>query len=279
MPDALSRRRSDALAYAALFAVSAIVLFPFLWIVLTSFKPESELYAIPPTLVPQQPTLDHYGALLGESDFPSFFLNSAIVAPVSTGLALLLGAPAAYGFARFRYRLSWLLFGLIVVARMSPYVTLTIPLFVVMRSLGLLNDRLALIVTYLAIELPLIIWILEAFFREVPRELEEAAEIDGMGPLGVFLRIVLPLSLPAVSVAAALGLIAAWNEFIFALALTRTPEAQTIPVGLAGYVTSFQIFFGPMSAGATLYALPVLAFTVLAQRGIVKGLATGGVRG
>jgi multiple sugar transport system permease protein len=279
MPDTLGRRRADAFAYLALLAVSAIVLFPFVWIVLTSFKPEPELYAIPPALVPQEPTLDHYRELLIESDFPSFFLNSVIVAPVSTAIALLLGAPAAYGFARFRYRLSWLLFGLIVVARMSPYITLTIPLFVVMRSFGLLNDRLALIITYLAIELPLIIWILEAFFREVPRELEEAAEIDGMGHLGVFLRIVLPLSLPAVSVAAALGLIAAWNEFIFALALTRTPEAQTIPVGLAGYVTSFQIFFGPMSAGATLYAIPVLLFTVLAQRGIVKGLATGGVRG
>jgi multiple sugar transport system permease protein len=279
MVDGLARRRQNGLAYLALIGVSAIVLFPFVWIVLTSFKPESELYAIPPSLIPREPTLDHYTAVLSTGDFPSFFLNSAIVAPVSTGLALLLGAPAAYGFARFRYRLSWLLFGLIVVARMSPYITLTIPLFVVMRSLGLLNDRLALIITYLAIQLPLIIWILEAFFREVPRELEEAAEIDGMGPVGVFLRIVLPLSLPAVSVAAALGLIAAWNEFIFALALTRTPEAQTIPVGLAGYVTSFQIFFGPMSAGATLYAIPVLLFTVIAQRGIVRGLAAGGVRG
>lgn len=278
MTNAFRSRRADALAYLALVLISAVVLFPLAWIVLTSLKPETELYAIPPTLVPRAPTTVHYEALLS-SDFPSFFLNSLIVAPLTTGIALLIGAPAAYGFARFPYRLSWLLFGLVIVARMSPYITLTIPLFIFMRSLGLLNDRLALVITYLAIELPLIIWILEAFFREVPRELEEAAEIDGMGPLGVFLKIVLPLSLPAVSVAAALGLIAAWNEFLFALALTRTPEAQTIPVGLAGYVTSFQIFFGPMSAGAVLYAIPVLLFTVIAQRGIVKGLATGGVRG
>jgi multiple sugar transport system permease protein len=279
MTSTLGRRRGEVLAYVALVAMSAVVLFPFVWIVLTSFKPQSELYAIPPTVVPLQPTLEHYATLLSSSDFTSFFINSLVVAPASTAIALLIGAPAAYGFARFRYRLSWLLFALIVVARMSPYITLTIPLFVFMRSLGLLNDRLALIFTYLAIEIPLIVWILEAFFREVPRELEEAAELDGLGHLGVFLRIVVPLSLPAVSVAAALGLIAAWNEFIFALALTRTPEAQTIPVGLAGYVTSFQIFFGPMSAGATLYAIPVLVFTVIAQRGIVKGLAAGGVRG
>jgi multiple sugar transport system permease protein len=278
MTDAFRSRRSDALAYVALVLISAVVLFPLIWIVLTSLKPASELYAIPPTLIPRDPTTVHYTELLA-TDFPSFFINSLIVAPVTTAIALLIGAPAAYGFARFRYRLSWLFFGLIIVARMSPYIMLTIPLFVIMRSLGLLNDRLALVITYLAIELPLIIWILEGFFRELPRELEEAAEIDGMGPLGVFLRIVLPLSLPALSVAAALGLIAAWNEFLFALALTRTPEAQTIPVGLAGYVTSFQIFFGPMSAGAVLYAIPVLLFTVLAQRGIVKGLATGGVRG
>lgn len=279
MRSRLDRRWLDALAYVLLIAISAVVLFPLVWIVLTSLKPETELYAIPPTLVPMSLTTEHYSAIASEGDFPSYFANSLIVAPISTVLALLIGAPAAYGFARFPYRLSWLLFGLVIVVRMSPYITLTIPLFVLMRSLGILNDRLALIITYTAIQLPLIIWILEAFFREVPRELEEAAEIDGMAAPGIFLKIVIPLSLPALSVAATLGLIAAWNEFIFALALTRTPEAQTIPVGLAGYVTSFQIFFGPMAAGATLYAIPVLLFTVLAHRGIVKGLATGGVRG
>lgn len=279
MASRLERGWLDALSYVLLIAISAVILFPIVWIVLTSLKPESELYAIPPTLIPQSISTEHYVSIASDGDFPRYFANSLVVAPLSTALALLIGAPAAYGFARFPYRLSWLLFGLIIVVRMSPYITLTIPLFVLMRSLGILNDRLALIITYTAIQLPLIIWILEAFFREIPRELEEAAEIDGMAPPGIFLRIVIPLSLPALSVAATLGLVTAWNEFIFALALTRTPEAQTIPVGLAGYVTSFQIFFGPMAAGATLYAIPVLLFTVLAHRGIVQGLATGGVRG
>lgn len=273
------RRWRDALAYMALTLLSVVVLFPFAWIALTSLKPNVELFAIPPTLIPQHPTLDHYTEILSTGDFPSFFRNSVIVSLASTGLSLLIGAPAAYGFSRFRYRLSGVLFAAIVAARMSPYITLTIPFFFFMRALGILNQPIALVITYMAIELPLIVWLLESFFRELPRELEEAAEIDGMGPLGVFVKIALPLSLPAVSVAAALGLIAAWNEFIFALALTRTPDAQTIPVGLAGYVTTFQTFFGQMTAGATLYAIPVLLFTFVAQRGIVKGLATGGVRG
>jgi ABC-type glycerol-3-phosphate transport system permease component len=130
-----------------------------------------------------------------------------------------------------------------------------------MRSAGLLDTHFALIITYVTIQLPLVIWILEGFFRELPNQVVEAAQIDGLGPVGVFVRIGIPLSMPAVSVAASLAFIAGWNEFIFALALTRTPDAQTVPVGLASGITSQGFDFGPITAGATLYVLPVLSTT------------------
>lgn len=265
-------------AYTALATISVVVLLPFIWIVLTSLKPEAELFSIPPTVIPRRVSLEHYSALLTRGDFPNLFRNSIIASSTATVVALAVGAPAAYGFARYRYRASTLVFALIVGVRMVPLVTLTIPYFAFMHALSLINSLPALIIAYLSFEVSLVVWLLEGFFRELPRDFEEAAAIDGLGPLSTFVKIVVPLSRPAIAVATALGLLTAWNEFILALTLTRTPEAQTIPVGLAGYVTSFQIFFGPMAAGATLYAIPVLLFTLVAQQNIVRGLTTGGIR-
>jgi ABC-type glycerol-3-phosphate transport system permease component len=274
------RDRSTATGlYVLLAAMSVLVLVPFLWTALTSIKPDRDLLSIPPTLLPKSTTLIHYRQTLQDADFVAYFQNSLIVSITSTVLAMVIGAPAAYGFARFPFRMRGVLFGAVVATRMFPPVTLMIPFFLFMRSAGLIDTRPALIITYLTIELPLVIWILEGFFRELPTEVTEAGRIDGLGHFGVFRRIALPLSLPALSVAAALAFINAWNEFLFSLALTRTPASQTVPVGLAGAITSEGFKFGPMTAGATLYILPVLIFTVLAQRGLIKGLATGGSTG
>jgi multiple sugar transport system permease protein len=275
----LTKRSRLGLSYVALILVSLLVLLPFVWTALMSLKQDRDLLSIPPSFFPDPPTLVQYQNTLQDGDFTAFFRNSLIVSISSTALALLIGVPAAYGFARFRYRMSGVLFGVIVATRMFPPVTLIIPYFLFMRSAGLLDTHLALILTYVTIELPLVIWILEGFFRELPKEVIEAAQMDGLGSFGVFIRMGLPLSLPALSVAAALGFISAWNEFIFALTLTRTPDAQTVPVGLASGITSVGFQFGPITAGATLYVIPVLLFTLLAQKGLVKGLATGGSTG
>ncbi len=273
------RTSRQVLTYLALSVMAVLVLLPFLWTALMSLKLDRDLLSIPPTFLPNPPTLFQYRETFRSGDFLNYFRNSIIVSSVSTGLALAIGVPAAYGFAQFRYRLSGILFGVIVATRMFPPVTLIIPYFLFMRSAGLLDTHFALIITYVTIQLPLVIWILEGFFRELPNEVVEAAQIDGLGPTGVFVRIGIPLSMPAVSVAASLAFIAGWNEFIFALALTRTPDAQTVPVGLASGITSQGFDFGPITAGATLYVLPVLLFTFLAQKGLVKGLATGGSTG
>lgn len=269
---------STLFLYLILFLMSVFVLFPFLWTFLTSIKTDIQMFSIPPVWIPEPPTLKNYAEILGQGDFQHFMGNSLIVAIFSTLLSMIIGAPAAYSFAKCRYRFSGLLFASIVATRMLPPIVLSVPFFMMMRTLGLINNKLSLIITYIPLELTLIIWILEGAFREIPIEIEEAAEMDGLGVLGKFIRIAVPLSLPTIGIAAIFGFLVAWNEFMFALTLTRTVESQTMPVGVAGYVTSFQIFWGKMSATGILYIIPVLIFTIIAQKGLIKGLTAGAVK-
>ncbi|EXX84953.1 ABC transporter permease [Paenibacillus darwinianus] len=271
-------RLSNLAAYLILILMSVFVLFPFVWTFLTSIKTEVQMFAIPPVVVPDPATLQHYQAIIDEGKFQSFMGNSLTVALVSTVLSLAVGIPASYGFAKYRYRFSGMLFAGVIATRMFPPIVLGVPFFLMMRQLGLINTELALIITYLPLQLTLIIWILEGFFRQLPHEIEEAAEIDGLGTLGKFLKIAVPLSLPAVGVASIFSFLAAWNEFMFALTLTRTQETQTMPVGIAGYVTTFQTFWGKMSATGILYIIPVILFTIIAQKGMIKGLTAGATK-
>lgn len=274
----IQKNVTTALIYLALIPLSMLVLFPFFWLLSTSFKPEVQMFSVPPKWIPDPPTLKHYLDGMLEGDFWSYLRNSLIAAIGSTALGMLIGTPAAFGFARFRYRFSNLLFSLVIMVRMFPQVALVIPFFLGGRTLGLIDTIPALIIAYIPLELPLIIWLLEGFFRELPEELLEAAELDGLGPLGILTRIVVPISLPAIGVATMFGFLVAWNEFIFALTLTRSPSAATMPVGIAGFVTNFQTFWGPMTASAAVYTIPVLLVTFLAQRGIVRGLLGGAIK-
>jgi multiple sugar transport system permease protein len=260
-------------------AASFLFLLPVVWVVATSLKPDVEIFAIPPTVLPQSPTTAHVTSVLGNETVLTFFRNSLVAAGGATAVGLLLGVPAAFGFAKFRYRLSGVLLGSVLVTRMFPPVALALPFFLQFRQLGLIDSPLGLAIAYLPIVLPLIIWMLEGFFRELPEELLEAARLDGTGTLGTIWRIVLPISTPAVAVAALFGFLAAWNELVIALSLTRTPAAQTMPVGISGYITQFQTLWGDMTAAAVVYLLPVLVLTLLCQRGIISGLTAGAAKG
>lgn len=256
-----------------------LLLLPVLWIVSTSLKPDVEIYAIPPTLLPEQPTLEHFRSVLSDTTVLRYFRNSLLAAGGATLLGLVLGVPAAFGFARFRFRFSGLLLGAVLVTRMFPPVSLALPFFLQFRQFGLVDRPLGLVLAYVPIVLPLMIWMLEGFFRDLPEELFEAGRLDGLGTVRGLWRIALPLSRPAVGVAALFGFLAAWNEFVIALSLTRTPGAQTMPVGIAGYITQFQTMWGDMTAASVLYLLPVLLVTVLSQRGIIAGLTAGATKG
>ena len=166
-----------------------------------------------------------------------------------------------------------------MVTRVFPPIALALPFFLQFRALGLIDTPLGLIIGYLPIVLPLMIWILTGFFRDFPDELVDAARVDGLGTLGTLLRVVLPLSLPGLGVAVLFGFLVAWNEFVIALTLTRTPASQTMPVGIAGLITQFQVLWGEMMAVAAVYLLPVLVVTLLTQRGLVRGLMTGAMKG
>jgi|HigsolmetaGSP12D_1036236.scaffolds.fasta_scaffold01373_5 multiple sugar transport system permease protein len=268
-------RPANVVSYIILLVMSLFVVFPFVWTFVTSIKTDVQMFSIPPQWIPHPATAEHYRAVLQEGKFQSFITNSLVVSIVSTAFSLAIGIPAAYGFAKHRYRFSGLFFAAIVAVRMFPPIVMGVPYFLMMRSLGLINTGLGLMIVYLPLELTLIIWIMEGFFRQVPHEIEEAAEIDGLGTFRKFIRIAVPLSVPSIGVASIFSFLAAWNEFMFALTLTRSESAQTMPVGIAGYVTTFQTFWGQMSATGILYIIPVILFTVFAQKGMIKGLTAG----
>jgi multiple sugar transport system permease protein len=238
---------ADAGTYVFLAIVCALVLVPIYWTVATSIKPTSEILVTPTTLLTLHPTLAHYSVALA-GDFRRYLLNSLIAASGATAVGFVLAVPAAWGFAKFSYLGSGGLLSFIVITRVFPPIALALPFFLQFRTLGLIDTPVGLIIGYVPIVLPLMVWILTGFFRDFPDELVEAARIDGLGIAGTLVRIVLPLSLPGLGVASLFGFLVAWNEFVIALTITRTPASQTMPVGISTLITQFQTLWGEMMA-------------------------------
>ena len=276
--DPASRQLADAGIYGFLGLVCMLILVPIYWIVATSFKPTSEILVTPTSFLTMHPTLEHYRIALS-GDFRRYLVNSVIAATGSTALGFLLSVPAAWGFAKHAYPGSGMLLWFTVVTRVFPPIALALPFFLQFRALGLIDNPLGLVIAYLPIVVPLMIWILTGFFRDFPNELVEAARIDGLGTLGILVRVVIPLSLPGLAVATLFGFLVAWNEFMIALTITRTPAAQTMPVGISTLITQFQTLWGGMMAVAAIYLLPILVITLVSQRGLVRGLMKGAVKG
>jgi multiple sugar transport system permease protein len=255
------------------------VLVPFLWLVSTSFKSEVDYLAYPPRLLVDDWTLDGYRVLFNRNQLGQFFVNSVVITLGSTALAVALGALAAYSLARARlpFRLNGILAFWMLLTRMYPAIATAIPYFLIIRDLELLDTRWALIVTYTAFNLPFVIWLLIGFFEELPPELERAAMVDGCNAWQRFTRIVLPISAPALVATAILSAILAWNEFLFAVMLTRV-EAKTLPVVMAGFITDKGMLWDQMTALGVVTVLPVLLFAVAVQRYLVRGLTLGAVK-
>ena len=268
----------DIAAWVFLALVAFVFAVPLVWVLSTSLKAPVEIFATPTTMLPGQPTLENYAEILAGS-FPSYLVNSLVAATGATLVGLLFCVPAAFGFAKYRYRASTGLLYAAAGTRIFPPIALILPFFIQFRLLGLIDTPFGLIVAYVPIVFPLMLWILYGFFRDYPDEILEAARIDGLGPIRTLIGIVLPTSLPALGVATLFGFLVAWNEFLIALTLTRTPAGQTLPVGIATQITQFQTLWGQMMAAAAIYLLPVLAVTLVAQRGLVSGLMTGATKG
>ena len=208
-------------------------------------------------------------------------MTSAIVAVLSTICAIVLGTLAAYALARFRLprKLNMRLALWILSTRMFPPIVTAVPLFLLMSDVRLLDTMASLVIVYTAFNLPFVVWMMRGFFQEIPRELEEAARVDGDSRLGALVRVILPLAVPGLAATAVFCLIISWNEFLFALTLTQTDAAMTLPVGIAGRVTQYEIEWGVMSAAGVVAMIPILLFALSVQRYLVRGLSLGAVKG
>jgi len=266
-----------------LIVIGALVatLAPIYWMITISFKHEIDQFAVPPKWFRFPPTLEHYAEAFLTRSFGQYLFNSLFVAVASTVFALLLGTLAAYALARFRlpYGLDRKLALWILSTRMFPAIVTAVPLFLIMRDLRLVNTKLALVIVYTGFNLPFVVWMMRGFFAEVPRDLEEAAMVDGDSRLGALWRVVLPLLLPGLAATGIFCLIVSWNEFLFALVLTQTDTAMTLPVGIAGRVTQYGIKWGAMSAASVVAIIPILAFALSVQKYLVRGLSLGAVKG
>lgn len=262
-----------------LIVCSLVTFFPIAWTLITSLKTDVQMFAIPPDLLPNPVTGVHYEEVLTEGNFLLYLRNSFLVTVISCGISLFLGIPAAYGFAKYTGKRAKPVFAGVTAVRMVPPVAMVIPFFMIMRNLQMSDTLAGLIITYIPFELTLVIWMLKNFFAQIPKEVEEAAELDGLGAWGILVKVVLPMSKSSVGVAALMAFLFSWNEFMFALSLTSTSSAQTLTVGIAGYVTSFQTFWGNMSATGIMFMIPAFILTFIFQKDLVKGLTAGAVKG
>jgi multiple sugar transport system permease protein len=273
----IGRSAKYALAIAAVTA--AVV--PVFWMLTISLKTEVDQFASPPKWFTFTPTLAHYYDAFSTRSFGQYLITSAMVATLSTACAMVLGTLAAYGLSRFRLRgqLDRRLSLWILSTRMFPPIVTAVPLFLMMRDLRLINTITSLVIVYTALNLPFVVWMMRGFFKELPRELEEAAMVDGDSRLGALVRVNLPLVTPGLAATAVFCLIVSWNEFLLALVLTQTDAAMTLPVGIAGRVTQYEIKWGVMSAAGVVAMVPILAFALAVQRYLVRGLSLGAVKG
>jgi multiple sugar transport system permease protein len=267
--------------YVLVLAALVITLVPIYWLLTISLKREIDQFAVPPRWFSFTPTLEHYADAFVNRSFGRYLLTSMIVAVCSTICALVIGTLAGYALARLRMPagVSRKLSLWILSTRMFPPIVTAVPLFLMMRDLHLLNTRLSLVIVYTGFNLPFVVWMMRGFFAEVPRELEEAAMVDGDTRLGALRRVLLPLVAPGLAATAVFCLIISWNEFLFGLVLTQTDAAMTLPVGIAGRVTQYEIKWGVMSAAGVVAMLPILAFALAVQRYLVRGLSLGAVKG
>ena len=287
--NARDTRRTILLMFGGLL-VTAYILAPFCWLLLTSFMHEQDALSVPPQWIPRNPTLSNYmtfldpagtraivGSRAAEQTFPGM-VNSLIAASGTAVLNLFLGTLAGYSLARFRFRGRGQLLGLYLGSRMLPGIALIVPLYLTIKNFGLLDHLSALIITYVSFTLPFTIWLLKNYFQTIPRSLEEAAFMDGCGWLQMMWKVLLPAAFPGLIAAGMFAFMTAWNHYLFAVILTSTTAAKTLPVVVAGFATDVTTERTLMATSGVLAIVPPLMLAFLFQRLIVQGLTSGAVK-
>ena len=267
-----------------LFLAMTVICLPGLWIVLASFRPTVEIMAKPPVWIPQDLSLDAYVAMfsgVGQGGIPiiEYFRNSLIISVTSTAIALAIGMAGGYAFARFRFKAKSSIFLGLMLTRTVPGIALSLPLFFVYSKLGIIDTHFGLIMAYVALNVPFTIWLIDGFFRQVPKDLAEAAQIDGCTRWQAFWQVEFPLAGPGIASAGIFAFLTSWNEFALASQLTRSVNSKTLPVGLLDYTAEFTIDWRGMCALAVIMIIPALVLTFIVQKHLVSGLTSGAVKG
>jgi multiple sugar transport system permease protein len=273
------RRFGRVMFWVALTIYLIWIIFPFYWMVATSVRPNNELYAKQVTIVPRELTLDHYIEEINRFQFLPRLRNSLVVASSSTLLTIIFSSLAAFSITRLRYPGRSTLARSILLIYLIPGSLLFIPLYIIMYNIGLANRLESLIVTYLTFSVPFCTWMLMGYFRSIPIDMEEAAMIDGCSRFETFYKILLPLAAPGMVAAGIFSFTQAWNEFLYATVFITSSQLQTVPVGLASHIVADIYMWGPLMAGATMAAVPIIILYIFAQRSLVQGLFAGSVRG
>lgn len=261
--------------YVLVLLVLCYTLLPIYWIVMTSFKPPIEYTTKTPTLIPKNITLEHYKKVLFEEHFGRYLKNTVIITGSAVAISLLLAFFASYSLARFSfpYKFDRLFLIWALLVRMVPPIALAVPLYAILKTGNLINTKTGVILVYQIYTLPYCIWMLLGFIRDVPRDLEEAAALDGASPFRIIGSIVLPLIAPGLVATAIFSMIIGWNEFIYALLFLRTPESFTLPIHIANYITEYETLWGPLMSIGLLSSLPVFVLSGFLQKRLLKGFS------
>lgn len=267
------------ITYGVLAVMLVVTLFPIYWIVVTSFKAEKDVYVMVPQLWPVRPTLASYQKLLFKTHFLAYLKNSLLVSTVTTALTVLVSTFAAYSIARLNYRGRSGLSRAVIFAYLMPPTLLFIPLYILLTRWGLQNSLAGLVVIYPTLTVPYVTWILTSHFRSIPKEIEEAAMVDGCSRLGSLFRVVLPLASPGLVSTSMFAFTICWSEFLYALVVVTSEASKTITVGLSGMVLADVFVWGQLMGGAVIATLPVVVLYTLASKYLVGGLTLGAVKG
>lgn len=267
------------LFYIAIIFALGITLGPLLWLIFTSVRPEKAIFSTPPQWIPKEITWYNYEIALGKYKVARQFINSMVISLSVVLLNVLIGAPAGYAFARFRFRGDNAFFITLLLLRMIPWITILIPLFIMFSKVNLLDTLLSIILVHTAAKLPVTVWLMRGFFREIPLEIEESAKVDGCSLFQILTKIALPLAAPGVGAVAIMAFIFTWNDLITATVLSSTMASRPMTVGLMNFVLQYRIAWGAMTAAGTLMLIPAIVFCLWAEKFLVKGLTFGAVKG
>ena len=270
---------SSILFYVFLFFFVLVSMFPLIWIFKMSIITKAELFQSPPTILPENPTGQEYAQIFSDPAFQQALVNSAIISGVTTVVCLFFGAIAAYAIARLRFRFKSPVMTLILAISFFPAVAIIAPLFVQYSAFGLIDTYWAAIITDTVFALPLTVWLLVAFFRELPKDLEEAARVDGATTIQAFRKVIVPLAAPGVFTTAILTFIFAWNEFLFATTFLFTPATQPVTVVIPNFASQYTVDYGAQAAASVVVTVPLVIMVLIFQRRIVSGLTAGAVKG